>query len=90
MKSGAIRPSLSNVTPCQPELRKNIIFDLEDVEVLPTPNNISHTLGELDPCEKEKDMRGGPVEELESIKLDNQHPEHAVQIGSKLLGSLQD
>ena len=27
----------------------NTIFNLEDVDILPTPNNISHTLGELDP-----------------------------------------
>ena len=57
----------------------NTIFHLEDVEVPPTPNNISHTLGELDPREKEK--RGSPTEELESIKLDDQHPEHTVQLG---------
>ena len=66
----------------------NIVFHLEDVEVPPTPNNISHTLGEMDPREKEK--RGGPVEELESIKLDDQHPKRAVQIGSQLLGCLWD
>ena len=62
----------------------NTVFHLEDVEVLPTPNNISHMVGELDPREKEKEKekRSGSVEELESIKLDDQHPERAVQIGS--------
>ena len=61
----------------------NTVFHLEDVEVPPTPNNISHTLGELDPWEKEKEKRGGPIEELESsINLDDQHPERAVQVGS--------
>ena len=66
--------------------RKSVstIFHLEDVEVSPTPNNISHTLEELDPREQEKEKRGGLVEELESIKLDDQHPEHAVQIGLQL------
>ena len=49
----------------------NTIFHLEGIEVPPTPNNISHTLGELDSREKEKEKRGGPVEELESIKLDD-------------------
>ena len=49
----------------------NTIFHLEDVEVLPTPNSISHTLGELDLREKDKEKRGSPVEELESIKLDD-------------------
>ena len=49
----------------------NTIFHLEDVEVPPTLNNISHTLGELDPHEKEKKKRGGPIEELEFVKLDN-------------------
>ena len=68
----------------------NTIFHLEDVEVPPTSNNISHTLGELDPQEKEKEKRGGPVEELESIKLDNQHPKCTVQIGSQLPGSFRD
>ena len=63
---------------------------MEDVEVPPTPNNISHTLGELDPREKENEKKGGPVEELESIKLDDQHPERVVQIGSQLPGCLWD
>ena len=49
----------------------NTVFHLEDVEVPPTPNNISYTLGKLNPQEKEKEKRGGPVEELESIKLDD-------------------
>ena len=49
----------------------NIIFHLEDVEVPPTPNNISHMLGELDLRKKEKEKRGGPVEEMKSIKLDD-------------------
>ena len=31
----------------------NTIFHLEDVKVPPNPNIISHTLGELDPWEKE-------------------------------------
>ena len=68
----------------------NTIFHLEDVEVPPTPNNISHTLGELDPREREKEKRGCLVEELESIEVDDQHPESTVQIGSQLPGSLQD
>ena len=49
----------------------NTIFNLEDVEIPPAPSNISHTLGELDPREKETKKRAGPVEELESIKLDD-------------------
>ena len=49
----------------------NTIFHLEDVEVPPTPNNISHTLGELELWEKEKKKRGYHVEELKSIKLDD-------------------
>ena len=53
----------------------NIIFHLKDMETLPAPSNISHMLGKLDPMEKETEKRGGPVEKLESIKLDNQHPE---------------
>ena len=61
------------------------IFHLEDVEIPPTPSNISHTLGELDPREKEIEKKGGPVEELKSIKLDDQHPERAVQIGPNYL-----
>ena len=56
----------------------NIIFHLDDLEVSPTPSSISHTLGELDPQEKEKEKRVGPIEELESIKLDDQHPERVV------------
>ena len=56
----------------------NTVLHLEDVEAPPAPNNISHTLGELDPQEREKEKRGGHVEELESIKLDDQHPERAV------------
>ena len=35
----------------------NTIFHLEDVEVPCTPNNISHTLRELDSQEKEKEKR---------------------------------
>ena len=68
----------------------NTIFHLEDVEIWPAPNNISHTLRELDLREKEIKKRGGPVEELEPIRLDDQHPEFTVQIGSQLPGSLQD
>ena len=60
----------------------NTIFHLEDVETSPTPEKISHAFGELDPYEKETKMRCGLVEELESIKLDDQHPEQMVQIGS--------
>ena len=68
----------------------NTIFHLEDVEIPPTPSSISHTLGELDPQEKETEKRGGPVEELESVKLDDQHPERVVQIGLQPLRSLRD
>ena len=68
----------------------NTIFHLEDVETPRVPNNIFHMLGELDPMEKEMERRGGPVEELESIKLDDQHPERMVQIGLQLPGGLQD
>ena len=53
----------------------NTIFHLEDIEALPTLENISYALGELDPREKEMEKRGGHVEELESVKLDDQHPE---------------
>ena len=60
----------------------NTIFHWEDVEVSPTPNNISHTLGELDPREKEKEKRGGLVNELEFIKKVEQHPECEVQLRS--------
>ena len=49
----------------------NTIFNLEDVEIPPAPSNISHTLGELDLREKETKKRAGPVEEFESIKLDD-------------------
>ena len=56
----------------------NTVFHLEDVDVPPTPNNIFHTLGELDLREKGKEKRGDPVKELESITLDDQHPECAV------------
>ena len=68
----------------------NTIFHVEDVETPAAPENISHTLGELDPREKETEKRDGPIEKLESIKLDNQYPEHTVQIGSQLPGSLQN
>ena len=68
----------------------NTIFHLEDVEASPAPDDISHTLGELDPREREKEDRGGPVEELESIKLDDQQPERAIQFGSQLPRCLQD
>ena len=54
------------------------VFHLEDVETPPVLNNISHTLRELDPQVREKEKRGSPVEELESIKLDDQHPERMV------------
>ena len=53
----------------------NTIFHLEDVVALPTPKNISQALGELDPREKEMEKRGSPIEKLESIKLDDSHPE---------------
>ena len=56
----------------------NTIFHLEDVENPPKPEKISHTLGELDPREKEIGRRRGLVEELESIKLDDQHPERTI------------
>ena len=49
----------------------NNIFHLEDVETLLAPENISHALEELDLREKEMERRCGPIEELESIKLDN-------------------
>ena len=68
----------------------NTIFHLEDVEILLAPSNISHTLRELDPREKETEKRGSPIEEQESIKLNDQHPEHMVQIGSQLPRSLWD
>ena len=68
----------------------NTIFHLEDVQIPPTPSNISYTLGELDPREKETEKRGSPVEELEFIKLDDHHPEHTIQIGSLLPGSLRN
>ena len=68
----------------------NTIFHLEDVETPPAPKNISHAFGELDSWEKEMERRGGPIMELESIKLGDQHPERMVQIGSQLLGSVRD
>ena len=49
----------------------NTVFHLEDVEAPPAADNISHTLGELDPQEREKKKRGRPVEKRESIKLDD-------------------
>ena len=54
----------------------NAVLHLEDVEVPLTLSNISHMLGELDLRENEK--RGGPIKELDSIKLDDQHPERAI------------
>ena len=60
----------------------NTVFHLEDMEVPPAPTDISHTLGELDLPEREWKKRGRPVEELESIKLDDQHPERVIQVGS--------
>ena len=66
----------------------NTIFHLEYMEVPPAPNSISHTLGELDLQEREREIRGGPVEEIESIKLEDQHLEHMVQLGSQLPGCL--
>ena len=42
----------------------NTTFHLEDMETPPAPDNISHTLGELDPREKEMERKGGPIEEL--------------------------
>ena len=68
----------------------NTIFHLKDMEIPPAPSNISHKLGELDLREKEIEKRGSPVEELESIKLDDQHPECMVQIGSQLPRSFWD
>ena len=68
----------------------NTIFQLEDVEAPPALDNISLTLGELDMRGKEKQKRSRLVQELESIKLDDQHPEHAIQIGTQLPGCLQD
>ena len=68
----------------------NTIFHMEDVEALPAPENISHVLGELDLREKEMEKRDGLLEELKSIKLDHQHPELTIQIGSQLPGSLWD
>ena len=35
----------------------NTIFHLENVENPPNPEKISHTVGELDPCEKEMERR---------------------------------
>ena len=46
------------------------------------PDNISHTLGELDPRERDKEKIGGPVEKMESVKLDDQHLDRVIQIGS--------
>ena len=60
----------------------NTIFHLEDVKTPPALSSISHMLGELDPREKETEKRGCLVEELESAKLDDQHPKRTVQIGS--------
>ena len=68
----------------------NTIFHLEDVENPTTSEMISHTLGELEPREKEIKRRGGPIEELESIKLDDQHLEPTFQIRSQLPRSLRD
>ena len=68
----------------------NTIFHLEDVETPLAPSNISHTFRELDLRVKETEKRGDPIKELESIKLDDQHLEHTVQIGLQLPGSLQD
>ena len=68
----------------------NTIFHLEDVETPLALSSISHKLGKLDPREKEVEKRGGLVEELEFVKLDNQQPKRTVQTGSQLLGSRQD
>ena len=68
----------------------NTIFHLEDVETSPAPKNISHALGELNLREKEMEKRGSLVEELESIKLDDQLLERTVQIGLQLPRSLRD
>ena len=38
------------------------------------PQNISYAFRELNPREKDMEMRGGPIEKLEFIKLDDQHP----------------
>ena len=56
----------------------NTVFHLEDMKTPPVPEHISHTFGELDPCEKEMERRGSLIEELESIKLDDQHLKRAV------------
>ena len=66
----------------------NTIFHLKDVDTPSSPDNISHTLRELDPWDKETKKGSGPVEELESIKLDDQHLEHLIQIGLQLPRSL--
>ena len=68
----------------------NIIFHLKDVENPPTSEMISHTLGELEPREKEIKRRGGPTEKLKSIKLDDQHLERTFQIRLQLPRSLRD
>ena len=68
----------------------NTIFHLEDVETPPALTNIFHAFKELDPQEKEMERSSSPVEEMESIKLDDQHPERTVHIGSQLPRSLQD
>ena len=60
----------------------NTIFHLEDVETSLALSSISHKLGKLDPREKEVEKRGGLVEELEFVKLDNQQPKCTVQTGS--------
>ena len=49
----------------------NTVFHLDDVETPPALNNISHTLGELDPRKREKEKRGGLVDELESIQVND-------------------
>ena len=68
----------------------NTIFHLEDMETAPTAKNISHAFRELDPREKHMERRSDPVEELESIKLEDQHPKRTVQIGSQLPENLWD
>ena len=68
----------------------NTVFHLEEKIVPLAPDNISHTLGELDPREKGQEKRGGPIEELESIQLDDPHPERVIQIELQLPGYLRE
>ena len=47
-------------------------------------------LGTSTPREEQKERRVEPVEDLESIQLDGQFPEHVVRIGSRLPGELRE